>query len=135
MAGKNRNPESPIVVASNRLPFTFARTPNGLERRPSPGGLVAALEPALRKRGGTWIGWPGAELESEMGDDAGPYRVKAIEMTDSEVTRYYHGFSNRTLWPLLHSMTDRARFDGRGAALQERALVQPSRACPRTRVR
>jgi trehalose 6-phosphate synthase/phosphatase len=114
VAAKNREHiDSPIVVASNRLPFTFTRTANGMERRPSPGGLVSALEPVLRKRGGVWIGWPGAELDSENADDADSYRVAPVALSDGEVTRYYHGFSNRTLWPLLHSMTDRSRFEGR----------------------
>ena len=48
--------DRPIVVASNRLPFTIARTAAGLERRPSAGGLVSALEPVLRRQGGTWVG-------------------------------------------------------------------------------
>ena len=29
------------------------------------------------------------------------------------MSRYYYGFSNRALWPLLHSLVDRARFDHR----------------------
>lgn len=115
MAGKNPKPgRRPILLLSNRLPYTFARTATGIERRPSPGGLVAAVEPVLRKRGGTWIGWPGGEFQpGELDSDGEGYRVAAVEMTETEVARYYHGFSNRTLWPLLHSMTDRARFDGR----------------------
>jgi trehalose 6-phosphate synthase/phosphatase len=106
--------ERRILVASNRLPFTFARTATGVERRRSPGGLVAAVEPVLRKRGGTWIGWPGGESHPDkLESDGDQYRVAAVAMTETEVARYYHGFSNRTLWPLLHSMTDRARFDRR----------------------
>ncbi len=112
MAVKNQKAGArPILVASNRLPYTFVRTATGIEQRPSPGGLVAAVEPVLRKRGGTWIGWPGGDLpEGQLDADDAGYRVAAVEMTESEVSRYYHGFSNRTLWPLLHSMTDRARF-------------------------
>ena len=105
----------PIVVASNRLPFTLARTANGLERRSSTGGLVAALEPILRKRGGTWVGWPGTEIrESETISKKGQtYRTTPVLLSETEVSRYYHSFSNRTLWPLLHSMTDRAQFNVR----------------------
>jgi len=109
---------APIVVASNRLPFSVVRNARGLERRPSPGGLVSALEPLLRKRGGTWIGWPGIELREgeEIPGDSDPYRIEPVSLTDSEVARYYHGFSNRTLWPLFHSMTERARFENRDHA-------------------
>ena len=107
--------QKPIVVASNRLPFTFQRTSKGLERRPSPGGLVSALEPVLRKRGGTWIGWPGTDVrEGEQLSTRGEaYRICPVLLSETEIARYYHGFSNRTLWPMLHSMPVRARFDTR----------------------
>ena len=118
MAGKRNTagePEGPIVVASNRLPFTFARTARGLERKPSPGGLVSGLEPVLRKRGGTWIGWPGIEIreDEQIATTGEPYRICPVLMTETEVNRYYHGFCNRTLWPLLHSMPTRAQYERR----------------------
>jgi trehalose 6-phosphate synthase/phosphatase len=34
-------------------------------------------------------------------------------LSDTEVKRFYHGFSNRTLWPLFHSLPERTRFDRR----------------------
>jgi trehalose 6-phosphate synthase/phosphatase len=107
--------ERPLVIASNRLPFTVHRGPGRLERRPSPGGLVSALEPVLRKHGGTWVGWPGVELRrgEHIATGGKPYRISPVLLSDSEVARYYHGFSNRTLWPLFHSMPGRTRFDAR----------------------
>jgi trehalose 6-phosphate synthase/phosphatase len=114
--------EQPIIVASNRLPFTFHRGARGLERRPSPGGLVSALEPVLRRRGGTWIGWPGIELrrDERVPSRARNYRVAAVRLSEAEVARYYHGFSNRTLWPLFHSFTGQARFERRDFDAYER---------------
>ncbi len=111
----SRRDERSIVVLSNRLPFTVQRGPKGLETRRSPGGLVSALEPVLRKRGGTWVGWPGTEVRpGELLAPSGePYRVVPLQLSETEVTRYYHGFSNRTLWPLLHSLPGRARFEHR----------------------
>jgi trehalose 6-phosphate synthase/phosphatase len=113
--------DAPIAVASNRLPFSFQRTARGLERRPSPGGLVSALEPVLRKRGGSWVGWPGiVPRENERIDTGGAsYDITPVLLSEGELTRYYHGFSNRTLWPLFHSMSGRARFDGRDYATYE----------------
>src|SRR5207244_9685732 len=58
-----------LVVVSNRLPFTVERRPEGVRFRRSPGGLVAALEPALAHRGGVWVGWTGAARDD--GDAAG----------------------------------------------------------------
>ena len=105
--------ERRIVVASNRLPFSFERTPEGLVLNPSPGGLVSALDPVLRSRGGTWIGWPGLELRQgeSVPVPERPYDIEPISLDEDELARYYEGFSNATLWPLLHSMPDRCRFE------------------------
>ena len=56
---------SRLVVVSNRLPFVFKRVfkrggGGGWRAEPGSGGLVSALLPVLRDRGGTWVGWPGA---------------------------------------------------------------------------
>jgi trehalose 6-phosphate synthase/phosphatase len=102
-----------LVIASNRLPFDYERGPRGLTRRASSGGLVSALDPALRKRGGCWVGWPGSGVRP--GDDLeapeDPYRVIPIHLDAEEVERYYRDFSNRCLWPLFHSLPGRAAFD------------------------
>src|SRR5260370_40721971 len=48
----------PLVVVSNRLPFTIAPRTEGARVTHAPGGLVSALEPALAERGGLWV-WGG----------------------------------------------------------------------------
>jgi len=49
-----------LIVVSNRLPFALDSTGEDLWTvTPATGGLVSAIEPVLRERGGTWIGWPG----------------------------------------------------------------------------
>ena len=47
------------MVVSNRLPIRLEDDEHGSRWRQSPGGLVCALTPALRHRGGVWIGWTG----------------------------------------------------------------------------
>ncbi len=112
----------PILVLSNRLPFTVERRARGLEKRHSAGGLVAALEPALCARGGTWVGWPGAELRpgEHLSSGGKAYRITPVHLTENDIQRYYHGFSNRTLWPLLHSFPALTRFDQRDFISYER---------------
>ncbi|GIW39641.1 MAG: bifunctional alpha,alpha-trehalose-phosphate synthase (UDP-forming)/trehalose-phosphatase [Candidatus Binatia bacterium] len=109
---QRREPAGRIVVVSNRLPFALRATPRGLEWERSPGGLVSALEPVLRKSGGVWIGWPGGE--AELGEVAPPpglaYDIEPVLLGEQELEGYYHGFSNSTLWPLLHSLIERAEF-------------------------
>ena len=53
-----------LVVVSNRLPFAILREEDGPWRiEPGSGGLVTALRPVLRNRGGRWIGWAGVTEE------------------------------------------------------------------------
>ena len=68
----------------------------------SPGGLVSALEPILRQRAGSWVGWSGI-----AGDDARPFvhediRQVPVPVSAEELETFYLGFSNKTLWPLYH---------------------------------
>jgi trehalose 6-phosphate synthase/phosphatase len=106
------DPNRPIVVVSNRLPFTFTQTDAGIVRSPSAGGLVSALEPVLRKRGGTWIGWPGTDLpESDLLATEGEgYDIAPVWLSEEEIEGHYQGLSNATLWPLMHSLVDRTSF-------------------------
>ncbi|MDJ0869911.1 MAG: bifunctional alpha,alpha-trehalose-phosphate synthase (UDP-forming)/trehalose-phosphatase [Myxococcota bacterium] len=116
----------PLVVVSNRLPFTLQRVGKGLEQRPSPGGLVSALTPVLTRHGGTWVGWPGLVLREgeEIPPTDAPFRVDSVPLSEGQVTRYYHGFANRTLWPLFHSMPDRTRFERRDWETYERVNAE-----------
>ena len=103
-----------LIVASNRLPITIKRTRGTPHLERSSGGLVAAMDPAMRQRGGTWVGWagglqPGDELLLKTEDDA--YQLAPVPLSRVEVQRYYHGLSNRTLWPLFHSLPERASFE------------------------
>ncbi len=54
-----------LVVVSNRLPYVLEKQ-NGEKwtLKPGSGGLVTALLPVLRDRGGVWIGWPGVTERS-----------------------------------------------------------------------
>ncbi|MBW2286715.1 MAG: bifunctional alpha,alpha-trehalose-phosphate synthase (UDP-forming)/trehalose-phosphatase [Deltaproteobacteria bacterium] len=107
------DPNRPIIVVSNRLPFTFTQTDHGIERAPSAGGLITALEPVLRKRGGTWIGWPGTDLPEagSLSTRGESYDIAPVRLSEEEIEGHYRGLSNATLWPLMHSMVDRTRFD------------------------
>ncbi|RRD47842.1 trehalose-6-phosphate synthase [Tessaracoccus sp. OH4464_COT-324] len=92
-----------FVVVANRLPVDRVHDASGAETwRTSPGGLVTALEPVMRARGGAWIGWHGApdELVSPFRHEG--YDVVPVALSGLEVEEYYEGFSNATLWPLYH---------------------------------
>jgi trehalose 6-phosphate synthase len=55
-----------LVIISNRLPVVVNREGDDWTVSPSSGGLVTALAPVLRDRGGMWIGWPGTLDEVDL---------------------------------------------------------------------
>ncbi|MAL07392.1 MAG: trehalose-6-phosphate synthase [Microbacterium sp.] len=92
---------------ANRLPVD--RDDEGGWRH-SPGGLVTALEPVMRKRDGAWVGWPGkADLELDPLEVDGIFIVP-VALSAAEVENYYEGFSNDTIWPLYHDVIAAPRY-------------------------
>ena len=113
-----------LVVVSNRLPISLKRSEDSddLSVLPGSGGLVTAMAPILRNRGGKWIGWSGTFGESEedieriqgvlddYSEDAG-YSLHSVPLTREEMRGYYYGFANEIVWPLFHDFQSRAVFD------------------------
>ena len=96
---------SDFVVVANRLPIDMERLPDGsVEWKRSPGGLVTALEPLLRRRSGAWIGWPGITDGDEEPIIDEDLRMYPVRLSGDDVAEYYEGFSNATLWPLYHDV-------------------------------
>ncbi|MDF3339995.1 alpha,alpha-trehalose-phosphate synthase (UDP-forming) [Mycolicibacterium septicum] len=96
---------SDFVVVANRLPIDMERLPDGSTTwKRSPGGLVTALEPLLRKRRGAWIGWAGVPDSGEEPIVEDGVQLYPVELSAQDVADYYEGFSNATLWPLYHDL-------------------------------
>jgi len=111
-----------LIVVSNRLPLSLTRHESGSwEARPSSGGLVSALAPVLRRRGGVWIGWPGTTdvgqrqvapaLESVRSHYGCTF--KPVMLSQEEVEEFYFGFSNEVIWPLFHDLFTNCNFEPR----------------------
>jgi trehalose 6-phosphate synthase len=96
---------SDFVVVANRLPVDLERLPDGSTTwKRSPGGLVTALEPLLRRHRGAWIGWPGVpdtDVEPFVEDEL---HMRPVRLSTEDIAEYYEGFSNATLWPLYHDV-------------------------------
>jgi alpha,alpha-trehalose-phosphate synthase [UDP-forming] len=114
MLSSSSTSERPVVVVANRLPVDQVDLADGgTDWRPSPGGLVAALEPVVRASGGTWVGWPGAvDVELQAFETDGMHIVP-VSLSAAEVADYYEGFANGTLWPLYHDVTGQPVFERR----------------------
>jgi trehalose 6-phosphate synthase len=97
--------EHNFVVVACRLPVDRAEGPDGeTEWRPSPGGLVTALEPVMREAGGAWVGWQGSAGPSPEPFDTGGMHLAPVGLSADEVRAFYEGFCNGTLWPLYHDV-------------------------------
>ncbi len=108
-----------LLVVSNRLPVVVEQQDGQWCSRPGSGGLITALTPVLRQRGGLWVGWPGASegagpgldrMLAEAGAAAG-FDFAAVRLTAEERDKFYYGFSNEIVWPLFHGLHTRCNFD------------------------
>jgi trehalose 6-phosphate synthase len=97
--------DSDFVVVANRLPIDMERLPDGTTTwKRSPGGLVTALEPLLRRRRGAWIGWPGIPDAGDEQIEQDDLLLCPVSLSSEDVADYYEGFSNAALWPLYHDV-------------------------------
>ena len=103
-----------LINVSNRLPVTVEE-----ERvTKSSGGLVAALEGLPEGQYKTkWIGWPGAafpeesrrqEIAQKLAEEHG---CVPVFLSEEEATAFYEGFSNSSIWPLLHYLPNYLRYE------------------------
>jgi alpha,alpha-trehalose-phosphate synthase [UDP-forming]/trehalose-phosphatase len=100
-----------FVVVANRLPVDRTTDANGEDAwRVSPGGLVTALEPVMRKADGAWVGWAGQpDVEQEPFEVDGTLLIP-VTLSAEDVEQYYEGFSNDTIWPLYHDVIAEPRY-------------------------
>jgi trehalose 6-phosphate synthase/phosphatase len=100
--------EKRVVIVSNRLPVSVSARGDRFKITPSIGGLATGLSSYHQDHDGLWVGWPGiteknsrkrSELESVLLNN---YNCLPVYLSDNDLKKYYHGFSNRTLWPLFH---------------------------------
>jgi trehalose 6-phosphate synthase/phosphatase len=107
-----------LIIVSNRLPVTLRVEGETLDVVPSTGGLVTALRGPHQRSDSIWIGWPGdvtglsAEQRSALDARLAELRAVPVHLSAEEMTRYYDGFSNGVLWPLLHYLLDKIRVEG-----------------------
>jgi len=106
--------DSRLVIVSNRLPVVMEKVEKKKYKfKPATGGLVTAMNPILKKRGGVWIGWAGDYKEEDINTkellknktkEAG-YDLIPVELSIVNYNLYYEGYSNEVLWPLFHNFS------------------------------
>lgn len=108
---------SQLMIVSNRLPLTVVDDQGEKRVRPSSGGLVTALHPILRDKGGIWVGNAGTTedpnltqlLKQAAAQDG--FEAAPLYLTEEEEENFYEGFSNQVLWPLFHDFIGECHFE------------------------
>jgi trehalose 6-phosphate synthase/phosphatase len=108
-----------LVIVSNRLPFTVVNGEGGPQFKVSSGGLTTGLWSYLERGAAgagegpefVWLGWPGATVAPEHEPAVKAYAEKEFKalplfLPEERMDRFYHGFCNKTLWPLFHYFPD-----------------------------
>ena len=100
---------SRLIVVSNRV------NPPGGKGDESVGGLAMALSAALRAYSGLWFGWSGkvapeftGQLSMQVADGV---TVATVDLEEADISEYYNGYANKTLWPLFHYRQDLTAYD------------------------
>lgn len=110
------------ILVSNRLPVRIdaegrvARTAGGLASALAAAqidGPRAAHEASPERT--LWVGWPGASSRAlralpDVVPSLAALGVAPVLLEEAELDGYYEGYSNATLWPVLHALVTRAEF-------------------------
>jgi trehalose 6-phosphate synthase len=112
-----------LIVVSNAEPYKHIYGKGGqVLCQEVGGGLTTAMNPQMRKTGGTWIAYGRGEADFEVADSGGEikvpanpddqaekkYTLKRIDFKTSVYDNFYRGYSNKVLWPIFHSFPTRA---------------------------
>jgi len=98
-----------LITISNRLPVSAVRRGNALVFESSVGGLATGLAQFSKTSPCAWVGWPGIAFAGPDSPEGREIRNRLtkdschpIYLSSYEIDNYYHGFANRTIWPLFH---------------------------------
>ncbi|MFN7095498.1 MAG: trehalose-6-phosphate synthase, partial [Burkholderiales bacterium] len=110
-----------VIIVSNRLPVTRNASEDGIEVKPSIGGLAKGLDAFLNHYKTTteaeylWVGWAGVNLSQYSQTDIHNYLHQLncfpIEIPDETMEKFYTGFCNKTIWPLFHYLAAYFSYD------------------------
>ena len=115
-----------LLIVSNRLPVTVTREGGNLRFQESVGGLASGLRAYLDNLKSsrspesqydcTWVGWPGVTVEESLKDSlrsklSSEFHACPVFLSEKSMDKFYHGFSNKTIWPLFHYFTSHVQYD------------------------
>ena len=107
---------SRVIVVSNREPYEHNSVDGGVVCQHTDGGLVSALDPVMKRIGGTWVAWGSGDADQDVPGqadgllvppDSPAYRLRRVWLEPSVVRNGGQGYANQVLWPLCHVTLDR----------------------------
>ncbi|MCK6498806.1 MAG: trehalose-6-phosphate synthase, partial [Nitrospira sp.] len=108
-----------LIVVSNREPYEHRTVKDHLVWERTAGGLTSALDPMMRRLGGTWIAWGSGKSDQDVVDadmamavppDHPSYRLRRVWLQPNEIKGGYQGYATQVLWPLCHVTLDRLAY-------------------------
>ncbi len=104
-----------LLIVSNRLPVTVVNE-GTLRLQESVGGMATGLKAYLDsanavskfdKFDSIWVGWPGATVKGQRRGQLksaliSEFKAYPVFLSETAMEKFYHGFCNRTIWPLFH---------------------------------
>lgn len=113
-----------LIIISNRLPVTINRRGGKLNLQQSAGGLVSGISAYLDLDSAStkqriehlWVGWPGMTVEENDRQELSrhlesEFKYIPIFLSNEEMDLFYHGFCNKTIWPLFHYFPSFTAYD------------------------
>ena len=104
-----------LLVVSNRLPVTVAERKGQIKFQKSPGGLVSGLSvyldslksSSIIEKKYLWVGWPGVPVAEKKKKEVKEKLLSEVDsypvfISEKAMDNFYHGFCNKTIWPLFH---------------------------------
>jgi trehalose 6-phosphate synthase/phosphatase len=103
-----------LVVMSNRAPIKVVREGHDERIEPTVGGVGTTFLRLLEHHGGLWIAWNGGQRTPprlSLPTEHPRFELSFVELSERDVSQYYHGMCNRALWPLMHFMISNCHFN------------------------
>lgn len=108
-----------FIMAADAEPVVAKKVKGEFTHSIPAGGVAVALEPITRAAHGIYIGRGKTDDDKEEGNmsdevtitrENSSFLLRRIFLTPEEEDNYYFGFSNQTLWPMMHVAFQRPEF-------------------------
>ncbi len=108
-----------LIVVSHREPYEHNSVDGRVVCQHTDGGLVSALDPILKRLGGTWVAWGSGDADREVPGqvdglpvppDLPAYQLRRVWLEPAVVKNGGQGYANQVLWPLCHVTLDRVYY-------------------------